>query len=195
MKRIIFDVDGVLADFILGFTRLGNSIYGTPIVATTHHKKWGEFPGLGPEQEDALWGIVKKFEANFWFSLEPLVSSEVFRGIQDLRVCGDDVYFVTSRPGEYAKQQTEHWLQLHGISHPTVIISSKKGEAAAMLGADYCLDDKAENAWCVAWLSPRTKSFLLSRKYNQYDPLAFGSSRVQCVDTVDEFLDIVVQGE
>ena len=195
MKRIIFDVDGVLANFILGFTTLGNKEYNTPIVSTEQHEKWGAFPGLDPEKEAVLWEVVKKFETCFWANLLPLVSPSVMLRINDLIACGEEVYFVTSRPGEYAKQQTEQWLAQRGIRNPTVIVSSKKGEAAAMLGADYCLDDKAENAWCVAWLSPKTKSFLLNRKYNQYDPDAFGSSKVRRVDTVEEFLDIVVKGE
>lgn len=195
MKRIIFDVDGVLANFILGFTTLGNQRYFTPIVDTTQHKKWGAFPGLDLVKEESLWGIVKKCKNLFWFNLNPLVPLETFSRIQNLSSRGHSMYFVTSRPGEHAKQQTEQWLRKYGIWNPTVLVSPKKGEAAAMLGADYCLDDKAENAWCVAWLSQNTKSFLLNRKYNQYDPESFGSSRVQRVDTVEEFLDIVVREE
>lgn len=191
IKRIIFDVDGVLANFILGFTALGHQWYNTPVVDTEQYLKWGKFPGLGPDKEAALWAAVKAKETHFWFNLYPLVPRATFAMIDSMSFQGHEIYYVTSRPGERSKMQTEEWLKRQGIYNPTVIVSSKKGEAAAMLGADYCLDDKAENAWCVAWLSPKTKSFLLNRKYNQYDPDAFGSHHVQCVDTVEEFLDIV----
>lgn len=188
--NIILDIDGCLADFILGFTTLANKMFNTPIIPTREHKAWGSFPGLTQEMESTVWEEIKSSN-RFWYNLTPLVSPRVFSWIDSFSQRGHDVYFVTSRLGAYAKQQTEDWLMSQGVLDPTVIVSSKKGEIASAVGADYCLDDKAENAWCVAWMAPKTQACLLDRIYNHYDPNAFGSHRVKRVQTVEEFLDIV----
>ena len=69
-----------------------------------------------------------------------------------------------------------------------MIVSGKKGEVCRALDIHYSLEDKAANADCITWLTDnRTQSFILSRPYN-YGVYAPHSSKVQRVDTVDQFL-------
>lgn len=187
MMIVQFDVDGVLADFHKGFYKLGNAVYGAPLLTTADQKKWNEWVGLDSKQISYLWSLVKK-SGTWWTELEPLATPEEFRRIEILSR-NHDVYFVTSRPGLLAKQQTEVWLFRQGIANPTVIMSNRKGEVANTLGVQFAIEDKAENAWCIAWLS-QAASFLLDWPQNRYDS-AFGASQVKRVSTLGEFLDAV----
>lgn len=87
---------------------------------------------------------------------------------------GWPIYFVTSRVGVEPKHQTENWLMDAGIARPTVIVASRKGMAADLLGATHAIDDKAENAWMVHWLSPKTRIYLLDAPYNRVEGDARG---------------------
>jgi uncharacterized HAD superfamily protein len=177
MKRrvVMFDVDGVLADF--------SSAYDRQCVAL----------GIAPPGPDApwdakwdgrVWDVIKK-TVGWWLFLQTIPEARVFRRINALQNT-HDVYFVTARPGLAVKQQTETWLRMQGIEDPTVILSSKKGEAAAVLGADFSIEDKAGNAVYIAYQS-KTKSFIVDRPYNQFDPQMLGSKVVR-IKEIEQFL-------
>jgi uncharacterized HAD superfamily protein len=188
MKTIVFDVDGVLADFIQGFTNLANGLYGTPVITTAMQPTWDGYPGMNGLQIDGTWDVIKKKDWTFWYNLHPLVSNEVFQRINDL---SDDnqVYFVTARIGREAKQQTEGWLHKHGIVYPTVIISPNKGEACQLVKATHAIEDKAGNAIAIQYMSS-ARSYIIDRPYNRYDNSVVGT-KVKRVKTVDEFLNDV----
>src|SRR2546425_1059663 len=104
---ILFDIDGVLADFILGYTKLGVKMgFLNRSWSTLSQRTW-DMPEIPKAQQDAMWEKIKQ-DSWFWTELEPLVDKDVFADIQDLRSTAS-VYFVTSRPGALAKQQTEMW--------------------------------------------------------------------------------------
>jgi uncharacterized HAD superfamily protein len=114
---------------------------------------------------------------------------DVFFRINQLNY-NHEIYFVTNRPTIEAKQQTENWFINNGICNPTVVITKKKGDFAKAVGVDFSIEDKPENAWCVAWLSPNTKSYLINRSYNQVEG-NIGSSKVIRIDSVGEYLDAI----
>lgn len=187
--RIVFDCDGVLADFNGGFRRLAHEMFGTPVEVDPGNFTWDNYGGgITDDQVDRVWNRIKQ-DRYFWWSLEPLTDSET----RD-RICRldeiHDLYFVTSRVGLYPKRQTAEWLYQMGIEQPSVIVSNRKGEICAGIGADYCIDDKAGNAVYVAYHSGRTRSYILDAPYNRFDQTALGT-KVRRVKSVSEFLDDV----
>lgn len=109
----------------------------------------------------------------------------MFKRINALQLT-HDVYFVTARPGLDVKRQTETWLRLQGIEDPTVVISSKKGEMAKAIGADFSIEDKAGNAVYVSYQSPG-KSYLVNRPYNQFSHEMLGSKVIR-IKEIEQFL-------
>ena len=187
-KRILFDIDGVLADFILGFTTKAHELFGKEIHTTPKHQKW-DFPDYSKSELDTLWENIK-LDGMFWYFLSPLVEYLTFNRIRGI-MHKNEVYFVTNRPGINSKYQTETWLQYFLEVPATVVVASRKGEFAKAIDADFSIEDKAENAWCIAWLSPNTKSYLLDRAFYRYDDTRIGSSKVIRVYSVDEYLDVI----
>ena len=171
-----------------GFTRLVSKQFGTPITHGHQYQKWDDMPGLTPKQIQYGWDCIRQSD-QFWRALDPLVDDGVFWRLAELQHCAD-VYYVTNRQGVDPRDQTVTWLRYYGISYPTVLISGRKGEVAAALGAHYLLDDKAGNAVFAAYHSPATICCLLNRPYNQFDHEVLGAG-VRRVKTVEEFLELV----
>lgn len=191
----MFDVDGVLADFVHGFTALAHELFGTKIITTPEQPSWNfrTWGLMTREQENATWEALKK-DPYWWARLLPLVKRETFERINRLRIAAD-VVFATSRVSDSAPPgwQTQRWLQDHGIYNPSVVVTSKKGEMARAIQADFSIEDKLENAWCIHWISdkPQTKSYIINRLYNQLPEAPEIGKVLPRVDTVDEFLNLI----
>jgi len=187
---IQFDIDGVLADFVQGFTTLARKWFpDVPVTRTADQPLWSGFPRMTKGQIDVIWREVTGSWA-FWQGLDALESPALFWRLDDLRA-RHELYFVTSRPGETAKVQTEAWLHRRGIYNPTVIISGKKAEIAKAIKANFSIEDKPSNGSCIDWMTDgRTKSYLINRPYNRM-PNEFLASGVKRVNTVSEFIDEV----
>lgn len=193
-RVIMFDVDGVLADFNASFTLEGHLLFGTKIFSDAEQLDWNyeDEGAMNKEQRTKAWEVVKNTPL-WWFRLCPLVLEETFHRINGLQT-RHEVLFVTNRVShcEPPGWQTKLWLKKHGIELPSVVVTKKKGQQAEVAGADFSLEDKIENAWAIHWISdrPQTRSYLIQRPYNQLEGRHFGP-RLQRVATVDEFLDIV----
>lgn len=185
---ILFDIDGVLADFILGYTKLGVKMGLLQRSWSTLSQREWDMPEIPKAAQNAIWEKIKA-DAWFWTQLEPLQDKDVFAEIEDLQV-SHAVYFVTSRPGVNVKNQTEMWLNERGIFRPTVLISSLKGQIASGLKATHLIDDKAGNCVYVAYESPRTQVYLLDREYNRFDPSVIGR-KVMRIPDIKAFLETV----
>ena len=184
--RVVLDIDGVLADFILGFTTLANRMFGTPVYTTLDQKAWDSYEGLTDAQyTQAL--EAAKVSPTFWQDLAPLASPEELAKLASA-ARAHDFYFVTNRFGVGAKAQTEAWLRRHGVSSQTVIVSGAKGEIAKAVRADVLLDDKAGNAVFTQYYSHATAVYLIDRPYNRFDPAVLGSKIVR-VRTLLEFFE------
>lgn len=187
MKTIQFDVDGVLADFCLGFSTIAKRLFGDEarLLSTADCETWTSSPGLDDRTKGAeVWQYIKR-EPNFWVNLPPLVSEEVFTQINKLTAT-HHVVFVTHRLVGFPSPQwqTACWLHRNGVTRPNVVLARSKGAVAAAIGADFSIEDKAENAHEVALESEKTRSYLIDRLYNRaWDPIA-----VIRVNTVSEFL-------
>lgn len=177
--KLGIDVDGILADFNTAYVArikaiTGRNLFADPPVFNCWH--YAEALGYTPRELRLVWDDIKADDA-FWRSLKPYDDiSESMSGLRWRHACGDDIYFITARPGATTKRQTEQWLlarQNYLVPFgPTVLMSGDKGACCAALKLDYYLDDKFENAVdaAVPWgYDPKdgsTKSYLLTRPWN-----------------------------
>jgi FMN phosphatase YigB (HAD superfamily) len=179
---VMFDIDGVLADFYAGYRALQTSLGKTPTTSTRWDDYW----------DPDVWRAIKT-SPTFWQYL-PRLAGVDFERINRLQAEAT-VYFCTSRPGTHVARQTKAWLVASGIQTPSLIVSDKKGEVAKGINADYSLEDKAGNALYIAYHARGCKSYLLDgdgtrmdRCYNRFDHSVLGRSVVR-VATVEAFLE------
>jgi len=185
MKTIMFDVDGVLADFASAFTQQCK----VPRITSNNQQAW-DFPEIPKNIQSDAWSVIRH-STDWWMHLLPLVPSDVFWQIDEL-ADRNQLLFVTSRVGIGPQFQTETWLRHMGIQNPHVIVSKRKGDIAKAVDADYSIDDKAENAACVHWIADvkPCRSYLLDRPYNT---LGLVPKNVRRIYTVEEYLHAIVK--
>lgn len=186
----MLDIDGVLADFTLAFTRLMAAQHNykeKPTYGTLEETDWHSFQGYTAEDINQAWEHVKKSD-RFWEDVPPiepdLDEAAHLSWRRDL-----DLYFVTSRPvGIRAKHQTETWLELNEVACPTVIVTGSKGHIAQAIGATHMIDDKPSNLMAVWEHSPSTETFLVKRGYNTE---LHGYPKARLVSGMGEFVEVM----
>jgi 5'(3')-deoxyribonucleotidase len=204
MKTIVFDIDGVLADFIAGFMRVAKEVVGRdlPYVDTLTHEHWDSFPGLTDEEVAGTWEYIRKYQGyEFWRTLTPIALYAEFMSIAALMLEGEEyrVYFATNRQTPDALAASTRWLagQLSEdvlFLRVHVVITKRKGEFCRAVDADYYIDDKSENVDCAIWMTDKkVKAFVIDRPYNRgvYAP---HSSSAKRVFSIAEFLEEVRNG-
>lgn len=144
--RIALDVDGVIADFIWGFTQVATELgVMTGRFRTSDQQEWNF-----PCDMNAVWEEVKG-RWNWWMTLEPITTADEITALN--KAIGEhDVYFITSRPrtrGLSAERQTHHWLTSIGLhaAHATVIATKagSKGVLCKALDIEVVLEDCPAN--------------------------------------------------
>lgn len=199
MNELASTFDGVLARFNEAFADRIVQVTGRRLVpadADFPCWAWPRHYGYTPQEESATWENVKA-DCTFWYNLQPYPETrEVLQRLSRLVTEGHDVYFITSRPGVRAKEQTEAWLVEHWYGHsPTVLISSAKGLCAQALKLGLYVDDRWENAVDVAsdhdingWIPSGTETCLVDRPWNQdQDHQKYGIIRVaSALDVLDQ---------
>ena len=189
---ILWDIDGVLADFCWGFTEAA----GLKPWSHTVQQAWDFDEHLFPKHLQAsTWEKVTNTPW-WWVGLPSLLTrapeEEAFRRIVDR----NDIQhvFCTHRQGTpNAQQQSQMWLcDELGVQAPSVVLSKRKGEVARAIGATYAIDDKAQNCSCIHWFSdtPQTKVYVLDRPYNRIEL----PKRVRRVASIEEFIEDVEHG-
>jgi len=185
-KTIFFDVDGVLADFVTGFTSLANNLFGTPILGVTEMERfdhWHDF--LDQKQCDIVW--EKIFNSyDFWVNLNHLLSEKEVEILSHL-AHENNLYFVTDRKSDVMNPSvaTSYWLQKKfNIYHAQVIATNNKVDIARALKPSFAIDDKADYALGYLRITG-IKSYLFNRNYNKdwWDNVNIGH-----VNSVEEFI-------
>lgn len=170
------DIDGVLADFNSSYIKLIFQKSGVqlPMPGPDYPNEWNYTKSrIRNKDLNAVWDEIKA--THFWDTLgpEPLLL-ETIELLLERRSLGDDIYFITSRPGLRAKFYTERWLIGHGMLVPSVLIAEHaeaKGHLARGLALDVFIDDKPDNidaithADCVCYLVDRP----YNRKFSGYN--------------------------
>lgn len=199
--NIVFDVDGVLADFSRGFCGVLKDMYGLdldPRACKSWH--WWEWvDGLTKEMEDTAWGAIfddPKY-ATFWRDLQPLVTPREVERINDLSQ-RNLVSFVTNRSavGQHANvvNVTRGWLAHEGFrsgANTYLAGSGQKGRRSKLLGAHIAIEDNGDN--CIDFLDAGVAVAILRRPYNEGFVELVKARGGYAVDTLEEFLDILAR--
>ena len=163
--NISFDVDGVLANFTRGFTRIGHDLFGTPVSTHGIQKTWN-FEDFAPLDLNharcaAIWKVIDK-DPGFWAELDPLNSSIMgnIGGIEN-RV------FISNRRGIDPKTQTEAFLEKYGVWDPKVFIAENKVPIAKLLNVVAHVDDYYPNCVAIKKAIPNAYVALLWTPYNE----------------------------
>lgn len=155
-KRLAVDVDGVCALFTNAYAELlAYEASGCKLPAGWEKDptfppqwNWESQYGYDAATVKRVWEDHILAKDGFWKSLDPLPGT--YYAMRRLNWLANDgkaeVYFLTHRMGNKAKQQTEKWLyDKGGIDYPTVILSGPdKLPLLRALNPDFFLDDKAE---------------------------------------------------
>lgn len=177
--RIGFDIDGVLANFEASYAPLLTARSGIEFPRLGQPDwpdvwYWEREAGVTKEQEAAVWTEDILPSIHFWASLQPTKEcEETLAYLNKCRLDGDYVCFITSRPGEFAKDATVKWLLAQGFDDPNVFVCNSadaKAEKARDLDLDFFIDDKDLNVEAVAEVVPYV--VILDRPWNKsYDGL------------------------
>ena len=164
------DVDGVLAEFVAPYITLLNGMQGVqlPVASDTYPPSWNfhRDAGIHPDDIEASWRHITG--GRFFWNLPPMpMACLALATLKRFELNGHAVYFITARPGQSAKEQTEDWLDVYGFQRPTVIITDDKGPVAKALNLDVFIDDKPEHCISVAAYAPDCQVFMPMQPYNQ----------------------------
>lgn len=166
MKRVLLDVDGVLADFVAGYLDLVAEVTGKRFT----HQQVTEFNigtalGFTAEQSAAIAaGVVTGFASN----LAPLPGA--IDAVKRLREIAE-VYIVTSpwNKCDTWMSERERWLRTHfDFPHSHVL----HGSAKHLVRGDVLVDDKTETI--VKWqaANPGSTAILWECPWNKHDAWA-----------------------
>lgn len=188
------DLDGVCVDFNSAYIQLIKDITGKqlPTPGPDYPTCWNYAAkdGITPEEDDKVWDHIKQAENYFWAKLPAYPGTKDALGVLlDRRYEGDEIYFITSRPGAKAKFQSELWLRRNGFPDPTVLVTSDKGPVAKGLKLDIFIDDKPENCADVALASPNTAVYMVKQPYNR-DFVFEGDYRIKPIESVQAVIDL-----
>lgn len=194
-KTVVFDIDGVLADFLSGFYSIARGLDINVTFDANQPRSWDTYPGLKADEVTRIWAFIAK-NPTFWAGLPVLCSMEEIVRIHHL-VSNHRVYFATNRKTPNALRATHDFLHMHfcpGNVPPVdfnVIVTHRKGEFCKVVDAEYYIDDKSENVDCAIWMTDgKTKSYVRDHAYNR-DQYAPHSSKAKRVLSVTEFLNEV----
>ena len=188
MRGVIsFDIDGVLANFIRGFTRVGHRLHGTPVGDENSHQAWDfeNFPELQLTKPlvKAMWAAVWS-DPEFWANLDPMNVS-VMREINDIR----NKVFITNRAGVGPAKQSELFLEKWGVWRPEVHIASDKAPLAKKLNVVAVIDDYIVNCRDLKVALPEAYIAILWTPYNQQYHAEWKALGGDVVLSVEQFID------
>lgn len=170
-KRVVIDIDGVLAEWCEPFRKLMNS-YGASIFAfgPDEPAKW-DWTKAAPEEESKAWAYIQEHQS-WWDRLpkHPDFDHEARQLIADLHVF-HDVTFVTKR--QNGRFWTKEWLKREVIAEPFLLMSyGDKAHILLGMRPHVVIEDKLSTLVDYAKMEGKRKSrklILVDRPWNRAD--------------------------
>lgn len=107
--KLGFDIDGVIANFHLHFTRLASDLFHLPIYPSPRFVPDYDF-GYSREQMQGVWSVIGQ-DPDWWLGIPVLAGEDELKAIAGLGE-SHDVVFITARPGgTRVCWATEEWLR------------------------------------------------------------------------------------
>lgn len=164
-RAILMDMDGVMTDFIFGFTsKMGDLRTWTgdefPFESL-------EAPEFHQQTVNHVWEYIEH-SSDFWAKLPPTVAA--IRAQKEIvNLCENfEVYFVTSRKnGQHIHRQTISWLWDFGIHNPLVILSHQKARVAKAVNAIAGIDDHPNIVRSYEEVRPTGMWMLMDQRWNR----------------------------
>jgi hypothetical protein len=184
---VSFDLDGVLANFTRGFTRVGRRLFGTPVGNESNQKTWDfeAFPELRLDKTltKQMWADLLRDNA-FWTNLDPLNVS-VMPEVDAIR----NKVFITNRAGIDPKTQSERFLEAWGVREPRVFLASEKVPVAKELQVVAHVDDYIVNCRDLKAALPDAYIAMLWTPYNEVHHAEWRALGGEIVVSVEQFID------
>lgn len=149
--NLMFDMDGWVADFVLGFTRLAHMKFGNSkrVFGCGGSEVWGFTSGAGvdtgyltKEENREMWETITQ-DTYFWTTLPSLLTPADHKALTRLHA-QHDITWITSRNGIKVEEQTKQWLRQTGLPNPdnVIIAGDDKGKFIQEHGKyDIAVDD------------------------------------------------------
>jgi hypothetical protein len=119
---LVLDIDGVLADFTLGFTSHAHELFGTEVVQGKDQPIWGHSNVMSDEQDRVVWGFIRR-NPWWWGTLPHCLSDEDFESLSSL--LSGAVMYLTNRPAS-SRAATVDWLWQNGLPFGSVVFAESK---------------------------------------------------------------------
>jgi len=205
--KISIDVDGVIADFVSGFTKIANRRYPNLFPPGYVQRRWhfeANDVGCTKEMVDQVWADIQR-EPHFWLNLSLYNSKEAIalKNFLAENYGKVDVYYVTSRVpsgGNSVLWQTQAWLKdFHLFSDSCSVIVKPQGvrkeEIYEAVGIGWSVDDYIENI-PIDLTATEHKGYLIKRPWNaEHWEGEYKSENLLTVDSMEDYLNKVRQGE
>lgn len=167
---ISFDLDGVLANFTRGFTRIGSKMFGAATGDQPSQTSWifEDVPELGLSKSDVghpikgggMWAEVIK-SPYFWANLDP-INVSIMHTIDRIK----NKVFITNRLGENPIGQSKTFLERWGVIEPVIYLAADKGPIAQQLNVVAHIDDFFPNCRDIQAAVPDAYVAMLAVPYN-----------------------------
>lgn len=172
---MVFDIDGVLADFVWSFSKLASNYFLVKPYSTGAQMRWAMFDGsLSRAETDKLWEIVDT-EKDWWENVPPLFTFGDQKMMFRLVESGYGIMYVTNRSGpDNVVAQTENWLNEHGLPTGVVISTKDKPKQVSRMFEDGSIgtlhgiiEDSPRNLEGFAAKGLHDKIVVMDRPYNR----------------------------
>ncbi len=187
---VVLDIDGVLADFTLGFLRLAAEVTGMEpealrIKGSVEQNTWQfrddyDNPGFSKRNEDDVWDVIRESET-FWVDMPSLTTEADDEALRVLAEQFDIVYVTDRNVGVDPVGQTVMWLVDQELPNPYHVLSrrvtrQKKWEIVKDLCPIAVLEDSPKNLPQLVklnvepWMLADINIFRMVRRYNPCCP-------------------------
>ncbi len=182
--KVVIDIDGVMADFTLGFTRLASEVCGSFMVrikgaveqSTWRFRDDPDNPAFSKQNENEVWDVIRESET-FWADMPSLTSEADDHALNVLAETHDIVYVTDRSVGVDPVGQTVQWLAEQDLPNPyhvlcRRVLGLKKATLVGLLDPVpvAALEDSPNNLPEMDAMFQTTLLFRMVRKYNDCCP-------------------------